>query len=106
MALTNTERQRLYIQRLKAAAGTNTKQSLQLSRPVPRGHIVTNERIKRQIEAIDEGWLSVHTKAQLKRLARHRDCSVTALIERWAVSAERRAIARLSGKTLKAYYGD
>jgi len=90
MTLSNAERQRLYIQRLKAAAVANAKQLLQLNRPVPRGHIVTNERIQRQIEAIDAGGLSTHAKAQLKRLARHRGCSITSLIERWAASAERR----------------
>jgi hypothetical protein len=63
--LSNAKRQRLYIARLKAAAVANAKQGLQLSRPVPRGHIVTNERTRRQIEAIDEGGLSVHAKAML-----------------------------------------
>ena len=49
-------------------------------------------------------FLSAHTRAQLDRLARHKDYTVTALIEEWAASAERRATARLSGKALKAYY--
>jgi len=38
------------------------------------------------------------TNAQLDRLARHRAYTVTALIEEWAASAERRAPSRLSGK--------
>jgi hypothetical protein len=105
MALSNAERQRLYIKRLKAKAAANAKQVLQLSRPVPRGHIVTNERTRRQIEAIGETGLSIHAKAKLKRLARHRGCSVTALIERWATSAEHRLVARLTPKALKTYYG-
>jgi hypothetical protein len=104
MALSNAERQRLYIQRLKAKAAANAKQALQLSRHVPRGHIVTNEGIRRQIEAIDEGGLSTQAKAKLKRLARHKGSSVTALIERWATAAEHRLVARLTPKALKAYY--
>jgi hypothetical protein len=77
---------------------------VQLSRPVPRGHIVTNEGIKRQIEAIDEVGLSISARAMLKRLARHRACSAAALIERWATAAEHRVVARLKGKALKTYY--
>jgi predicted nicotinamide N-methyase len=44
------------------------------------------------------------TSAQLKRIAAHKDCSVTALIREWAASAERRITRQLSGKALKAYY--
>jgi hypothetical protein len=51
-------------------------------------------------------FLSAHARAQLDRLACHRGYTVTALIEEWAASAERRATARLSGKALKAYYRD
>ncbi len=49
-------------------------------------------------------FLSAHARAQLDRLARHKDYTVTALIEEWAASAERRATSRLSGRTLKRYY--
>jgi hypothetical protein len=68
MALSNAERQRLYIQRLKAkaAAVANDKQ--------PGSRLVTND-------------LTIHAKAQLKRLARHRDCPIAALIERWDAAA-------------------
>jgi hypothetical protein len=104
MALSNAERQHLYIKRLKAKAADNAKQALQLSRSVPRGHIVTNEKIRRQIEPIDEGGLSTQAKAKLKRLARHNVCSVPALVGRWATAAERRAAARLTPKALKTYY--
>lgn len=46
-------------------------------------------------------FLNASTRAQL---ARHKCYTVTALIEEWATSAERRATARLSGKALKSYY--
>ena len=42
--------------------------------------------------------------AQLKRIACHKDCSVTSLIKEWAASAERRITHQLSGKALKQYY--
>jgi hypothetical protein len=44
------------------------------------------------------------TKAQLKRIACHKGCSVTSLIKEWAASAERRIAHHLSGKALKQYY--
>jgi hypothetical protein len=49
-------------------------------------------------------FLSLHARKQLDRLARHRRYTVTALIEEWAASAERRATSRLSPKALKRYY--
>jgi hypothetical protein len=51
-------------------------------------------------------FLNASTRAQLDRLARHKHYTVTALVEEWAASAERQATARLTGKALKAYYGD
>jgi hypothetical protein len=94
MALSNAERQRLYIQRLKAKAVSNGKPP----GPRNRGHgtqslppSVTND-------------LSVSAKAKLRRLARHKDCNVAALIERWATAAEHRAVARLTPTALKTYY--
>jgi hypothetical protein len=57
-------------------------------------------REKRRIQLL----LSAGTRAQLARIARHKRYTVTALIEEWAASAERRATARLSGKALKSYY--
>jgi hypothetical protein len=42
------------------------------------------------------------TRAQLKRIACHKGCSVTSLIREWA--AERRITHQLSGKALKQYY--
>jgi hypothetical protein len=44
------------------------------------------------------------TRAQLKRIACHKACSLTSLIEEWAASAERRITHQLSVKTLKQYY--
>jgi hypothetical protein len=96
MPLSNAERQRLYIRRLKAkaAAVTNGRQPGTRSRgrsaqPLPP--IITND-------------LSAAAKIMLKRLARHRGCSFAALIERWATAAEHRVVARLKGKALKTYY--
>jgi hypothetical protein len=96
MALSNAERQRLYIQRLKAKAaalangdqpgsrgGGNAAQSLPPS--------VTND-------------LSADAKRKLKRLARHKDSSVAALIERWATAAENRLAGKFKGAALKRYY--
>ena len=44
------------------------------------------------------------TNSQLKRIACHKDCSVTSLIKEWAASVGRRITHQLSGKTLKQYY--
>jgi hypothetical protein len=49
------------------------------------------------------------TRAQLKRIACHKGCSVTSLIKECqrrfeAASAERRITHQLSGKALKHYY--
>ena len=44
------------------------------------------------------------TRAQLKRIACHKGCSVTSVIKEWAASAERRITHQLSGKALKQYY--
>jgi hypothetical protein len=46
----------------------------------------------------------VSTTKQLKRVAAHKERSVTALIREWAASAERRIVERLSAKDLKRYY--
>jgi hypothetical protein len=40
------------------------------------------------------------TRAQLKRIACHKGCSVTSLIKEWAASAERRITHQLSGEAL------
>jgi hypothetical protein len=40
------------------------------------------------------------SRAQLKRIACHKNCSVTSLIKEWAASAERRITDQLSGKAL------
>jgi hypothetical protein len=50
--------------------------------------------------------LSTQARAMLKRMARHRRFSTAALIERLATNEEHRVVARLTGKALKAYYGD
>jgi hypothetical protein len=96
VAMTPAERQHLYIQRLKAkaAAFANSRQ------PDPRGGgnaaqspppSVTNE-------------LTTDAKRKLKRLARHKDSTVAALIEKWATAAENRLAANLKGAALKRYY--
>jgi hypothetical protein len=48
----------------------------------------------------------ISTTKQLKRVAAHKERSVTALIREWAASAEKRIVERLSAKDLKRYYGD
>jgi hypothetical protein len=40
------------------------------------------------------------TRAQLKRIACHKGCSVASLIKEWPASAERRITHQLSGKAL------
>jgi hypothetical protein len=76
MPLTNAERQRAYRER----------------------HLDAGNKMRIQL------FLSLHARKQLDRLARHKHYTVTALIEEWAASAERRATAGLSGKALKSYY--
>jgi hypothetical protein len=49
-------------------------------------------------------FVEATTRAQLRRLSRHRDRAITALVEELVASAERRVTAQLSGKALKAYY--
>lgn len=77
MSLTNAERQRAH--RERHLCGDGEKRRIQL-------------------------FLNASTRAQLDRLARHKRYTVTALIEEWAASAERRATSRLLGRTLKRYY--
>jgi predicted DNA-binding ribbon-helix-helix protein len=48
-------------------------------------------------------FLSAPTHAQLKRLARHKGCTITALVEDLAASAERRTLARLTPQAEKEY---
>ena len=49
-------------------------------------------------------FLSAAARAQLDRLARHKGYTVTTLIEELAANTERRAVAKLTPKALKAYY--
>jgi hypothetical protein len=98
MTLSNAERQRLYIQRLKAkAAEAAQAANSRMPGARNRGHgsqslppVVTNE-------------LSSQAKTKLKRLTRYWGCSAAALIERWATAAEHRVVASLKGKALKRY---
>jgi predicted DNA-binding ribbon-helix-helix protein len=76
MPLTNAEKQARYRER-HLEKGTKT-----------RGHFI----------------LEATTKAKLLRLAHHRNCSVTALIDDLAARAERRATSQMSPKALKQYY--
>jgi hypothetical protein len=76
MPLTNAERQQAYRER----------------------HLgVDGEKVRAQV------FLSVNAMAQLRRLARRKRYTVTAMIEEIAASADRRVAARLSGRALKAY---
>lgn len=77
MALTNAEKQARYRQRHLGRHGEKARVQL---------------------------FLSAGAKAQLGRLARRKDYTVTALIEELAASAERRVTAKLSGKARKRYY--
>jgi hypothetical protein len=43
-------------------------------------------------------------RQEANKLSGHKRYTVTALIEEWAASPERRATARPSGKALKTYY--
>jgi hypothetical protein len=96
MALSNAERQRRYIERLKAKAAEAANAIQPGARN--RGHstpLVTNE-------------LSTQARATLKRLTRHWGCSVAALIERWATAAEHRVVAtlKMKGKAALNRYRD
>jgi hypothetical protein len=44
------------------------------------------------------------TRAQLKRIACHKGCSVTSLIKEWAASAERPDHSSALGQGAKQYY--
>jgi hypothetical protein len=78
MPLTNAEKQRAYRERHLGIRGGKTRIQL---------------------------FLSTGTRAQLRRLARRKGYTVTALVEELVASAERRVIAKLSGRALKVYYG-
>jgi predicted DNA-binding ribbon-helix-helix protein len=49
-------------------------------------------------------FLGANSRAKLRRLARRKGYTATALIEELIDSAERRVTANLSGKALKLYY--
>jgi hypothetical protein len=49
-------------------------------------------------------FLSVPAKKQLDRLARHKGCTVLALVEELAATAERRVLDRLDPEAQKTYY--
>jgi hypothetical protein len=51
-------------------------------------------------------FLSLAERTRLNRLARREGRTVTTLIEDLAAKAERRVLAQLKPKALKAYYGD
>jgi hypothetical protein len=76
MALTNAEKQARYRVR-HLESGTRS-----------RGHFI----------------LEATTKAKLVRLAHHKGCTMTALIDDLAARAERRVTSRMSPKALKQYY--
>jgi hypothetical protein len=49
-------------------------------------------------------FVSASARAKIIRLAHHRGCTMTALVEELATRAEHRVTAQLSDKALKAYY--
>jgi hypothetical protein len=49
-------------------------------------------------------FVEATTRAKLRRLARHKGCTMSALIEEWATRADSRVADKLSGKALRAYY--
>jgi hypothetical protein len=77
MALTNAEKQARYRERHLGKDGT--KIALHL-------------------------FVEATTRAKLKRLARHKGCTLPALIEEWDTRADSRVADKLSGKARKAYY--
>jgi hypothetical protein len=98
VAMTPAERQGFYMQRLKDKAAANGKQS-------GTGQIVTDEKTGRQMEAMG---LSADVRRKLMRLARQRECSLAALVERLATNEESRVTGSLKRKggqaALKRYY--
>lgn len=63
-------------------------------------HLDSSDGTKTRLQFI----FDVSTTKQLKRVARHRGRSVTALIREWAASAERRIVGQLSAREEKRYY--
>jgi hypothetical protein len=63
-------------------------------------HLDSSDGTKTRLQFIFDS----DTRAQLKRVARHRGRSVTPLIREWAASAERRIVAQLSAREEKRYY--
>jgi hypothetical protein len=53
------------------------------------------------MEAIGGAGLSTHAKAALKRMARHKRCSVAVLVEKWITATESRLAGTLKGAALK-----
>ena len=96
VAMTPAERQRLYMRRLKDKAAANGKQ-------LGVRQIVTDEKTRRQMEA-----MGLSTDVKLRRLARQRECSLAALVERLATNEESRMTGSLKRKggqaALKLYY--
>jgi hypothetical protein len=96
VAMTPAERQRLYMQRLKDKAAAHGKHS---------SKNVTDEKTRRQMEAMG---LSTDVRRKLRRLARQRECSLAALVERLATNEESRVTGSLKRNggavALKRYY--
>jgi hypothetical protein len=76
--LTNAERQARYRQR----------------------HLLGIDSEKRRLSL----FLDLHARRKLERIARHKDYTVTQLIEEWAAKAEQRITARMTLKEEKAYF--
>jgi hypothetical protein len=76
MGLTNAEKQRRYRERHLGPEGTKARLNL---------------------------VVGADTTAQLKRLARHRGCTLTEMVEHLAADAERVAMARLAPTKRREY---
>jgi hypothetical protein len=95
VAMTPADRQRLYMQRLKDKAAANGKQS-------GAQQIVTDEKTRRQMEAMG---LSTDIRRKLRRLARHKRCSIAVLVEKWITATENRLAGKAQGReSIKQYY--
>jgi hypothetical protein len=74
---------------MKDKAAANGKQS-------GAQQIVTDEKTRRQMEAMG---LSTDVRRKLRRLARQRECSLAALVERLATNEESRVTGSLKRKS-------
>ena len=119
MALTNAEKQKRWRDKRNALAKLAEQQQKNggyviAGKPTPALKARTTQMQARNKELERPGRgsgtasaftkLSADARRKLKRLARHGDCSVSALIERLVGSEEKRVSSRLTPKERKLYY--